>query len=110
MKKLSLVAGFLVFMFLAAPHTAEARGRFVISVGIGAPAYAPYCAPCPAYYYPPYSAYYAPYYYYRGPVVTYYRGYYGPRVYRGGPRYGHYRGHVPPGHAYGRYVPRRFRR
>ncbi len=112
MKKFSLLAGFSLFMLLALPHAAEARGRFVFSFGIGRPVYVPYgyYAPYPAYnYYPPYPVYYAPYYsyyYYPGPVVRYYGGYYGPRVYRGVGRYGYFRGHVPPGHAYGRYVVR----
>ncbi len=105
MKKLSLLAGFALFMFLAVPHAAEARGRFVFSFGIGGPVYVPYgyYAPYPVYY-PPYPAYYSPYYYYPGPVVRFYGGYYGPRMYRGG-HYGYYR-HVPPGHAYGRYYSR----
>jgi len=107
MKKVSLLAGFSLFMLLAAPHAAEARGRFVFSFGIGAPVVVPYgyYAPYPAYY-PPYPAYYAPYYYYPGPVVSYYGGYYGPRVYRAVPRHGYYMRHVPRGHAYGRYAPR----
>ncbi len=112
MKKLSLVAGVVLLIFLAAPHAAEAGSRFVFSFGIGAPVVVPYgyYGPYPSYYYyPPYPAYYAPYYYspyYAGSYFGAYGGYYGPRVYRRYPRYGYYRGHVPPGHAYGHYAVR----
>ncbi len=109
MKKLSLLAGFLVIIFLAVPQPAQAGSRFVFSFGIGAPVYAPYpyYVPYPAYYYPPYPAYYAPYPYYAGPVVGYYGGYYRSHGYYGSRGYyrphNYYRGHVPRGRAYGYY-------
>ncbi len=108
MKKFSVLAGFALFMMLASPHAAEARGRFVFSFGFGGPVYyAPYAyyPPYPAYYYyPPYPVYYPPYYYsYPAPAVGFYgRYYHGPRFYRGVPGRGYYRG-GPRGHAYGRY-------
>jgi hypothetical protein len=109
MKKLSLLAGICVLMFLTATQTAEAGPRVVVSFGFGVPVYAPYAYRAPYPYYAPYAAapapyYYAPYYS-PAPAVTYYGGpYYGPRAYGYGyARFGHGNGH---GHAYGHYKPR----
>ncbi len=118
MRKISLLAGFSLLMLLGAAQRAEARGRFVFSMGIGAPAYAPYgyYAPYPGYY-PPYPGEYPPYssygpYYYPAPAVTIYGGsYYGHQAYRRDyPRYGYYSRYVPAGRAYGHYAPRQNRR
>lgn len=118
MRKLSLITGFSLLMFFGVAHSAEARGRFVVSLGFGAPVYVPYGYYPADPYYPPYPVapapyYYAPYYY-PVPAVTYYGGsYYSPRVYsRYYPRYGYGygRGYMQPGRAYGHYTPRQYRR
>ena len=116
MRKLSLIAGFALLMFFGVAHTAEARGRFVVSFGIGAPVYMTYGYYRADPYYLPYPVapapyYYAPYYY-PVPSVTFYGGsYYNFRVYnRYYPRYGYGRRYMPPGRAYGHYTPRQYRR
>jgi hypothetical protein len=90
-------------LFCVAP-SADARGSWGISIGIGVPGvvYASppgYYPPPPAYYMPP-PVYYAPppVYYAPPPVI-----YYGPPAYSVGPAagvvvYGHRGGHRRPGH------------